>query len=42
MNAKDFKQLLRKLSACDGAVEWAEGKSMTEAWEQCERGDWLL
>jgi hypothetical protein len=42
MNAEKFRELLRKLSACSDAVEWAKGKSLAEVWEQCDRADWLL
>ena len=42
MNSKEFSQLLRKIGACAEACEWAKGKSLAGAWEQCERGDWLL
>ena len=30
------------LDACEEAREWATNKSATQAWEQCERPDWLL
>jgi hypothetical protein len=42
MNAEVFQKLLRELRACSEAVKWAEGKSLAEVWEQCERADWLL
>ncbi len=38
----DLKKLLARLSACNKAVTWANGKMLTEAWQQCERGDWML
>ncbi len=28
--------------ACDEAMEWATGLTVTQAWEQCPRADWLL
>ena len=37
-----MKELLIKLRACDEAVEWAEGKSIEQIVEECDRGDWLL
>ena len=40
--SQEFKQHLINLGACEGARIWAEGKTAKEAWEQCERGDWLL
>jgi hypothetical protein len=42
MTDKEFMALLRELRACSEAVKWAKGKSLSEVWEQCERGDWLL
>ena len=34
---------LKKLRACNGAVIWAEQfNSMQEAWDNCERGDYML
>ena len=34
---------LKKLSACREAVKWVKTqKSPTEAWQNCERGDWML
>lgn len=33
---------LEAIGACEDAVEWARGyKSFAEAWEACERADWL-
>jgi len=42
VNAKQFSLLLRKIGACEDASVWAKGKSLQEAWDSCERGDWLL
>src|ERR1700690_856102 len=42
MNSSEFQTLLRRLYACDEAVNWAYGKDLAEVWQQCERGDWLL
>ena len=42
MNAEEFNRFLVKKDACREAVTWAKDKSLEEAWEQCERGDWLL
>lgn len=34
---------LRQMHACDDAVEWAEQfDSLADAWEHCDRGDWML
>jgi hypothetical protein len=34
---------LEKLSACSEAIEWvATQKNKIEAWQNCERGDWML
>ena len=40
--AEEFKIRLEYLTACDEAIEWAKNKTAKEAWDQCERGDWLL
>ncbi|MBK8150844.1 MAG: hypothetical protein IPK58_22235 [Acidobacteria bacterium] len=34
--------LLKRLAACPEAREWAKGKTWTEIYSTCERGDWLL
>ena len=36
------KELLTKLEACEESIEWAGEKTIEEAWETCERGDWML
>jgi hypothetical protein len=41
MNAKQFKSLLIKLDTCCDAVKWAKGKTLTDAWNECERADWM-
>ncbi len=34
---------LKKLRACDDAIEWVKSqKNPVEAWQNCERGDWML
>ena len=34
---------LKKLNACKEAIEWiANQKNYKEAWQNCERGDWML
>ncbi|HET7150858.1 MAG TPA: hypothetical protein VFI60_05570 [Candidatus Acidoferrum sp.] len=34
--------LLKKLGACSEAVNWSNGKELTEAWSTCEQPDWML
>ncbi len=41
MNAKQFEKLLEELNACKNAREWAEGKTLAQAWETCARADWM-
>src|SRR5207249_3862074 len=33
---------LSQLEACPEALEWAAKRSPLEAWQECERADWLL
>ena len=34
---------LEQMSACNDAIEWIrEYKTKQEAWDKCERGDWML
>ena len=42
MNATEIKQKLIDLDACREAREWADRKTLSEIWEQCPRGDWML
>ena len=42
MRSEEFAALLNKLRACAEAQAWAKGKSLSEAWATCERGDWML
>jgi hypothetical protein len=37
-----MKELLIKLSACEGARKWAANKSWKEVYDTCHRGDWML
>ena len=38
-----FQARLKKMNACKDAVEWCEQfDSFQEAWQKCERGDWML
>ncbi|MDE1971446.1 MAG: hypothetical protein KGI50_07775 [Patescibacteria group bacterium] len=40
--AEEFAVHLRSLGACRSAKDWSKGMTAQEAWEKCERGDWLL
>ena len=37
-----FKDELINLDACQEAIEWVGDKTKQEAFETCERGDWML
>jgi len=37
-----IQKLLEKLSACREGSEWVGDMSASEAWDKCERGDWML
>jgi hypothetical protein len=39
---KTLKQKLIELNACSDAIEWVRDMSLKEAWNKCERGDWML
>jgi len=42
MNKTEFRNLLKKLHACNEARQWADGLDLKTAWSTCERPDWLL
>ncbi len=42
MNNQQLIGFLKKNRACAPSLEWLESRTLAEAWEQCERGDWLL
>lgn len=42
MNAEELNALLVKVGACKEAVEYAQGKSLRQAWAKCRRADWML
>jgi hypothetical protein len=42
MDARQLRRKLIRLGACNEPRAWCHGKSLAEAWEQCQRGDWLL
>lgn len=35
-------QKLKEIDACQQATEWAEGKTEAEAWDTCNRADWMV
>lgn len=36
-------KILEEICACSEAIEWAKGfETAQEAWDNCERGDWML
>ena len=37
-----MKKFLESLDACRDAVEWVGDKTLDDAWNTCERGDWRL
>jgi hypothetical protein len=39
--AAEFQQYLIERGACERSREWADGKTLSEAWEQCENPVWL-
>jgi hypothetical protein len=38
----NFKQQLIKLDACQPAIDWVGERTFEQAYNDCERGDWLL
>ncbi len=42
MNNQQLVEFLQKNHACTPSLEWLKSRTLAEAWEQCERGDWLL
>ena len=43
MDNKSFVTHLKKIKACEEAVEWVKshGGTPAECWNDCERGDWM-
>jgi hypothetical protein len=39
---KNFKKYLKDLDACKHAIKWVGDQTAQEAWETCERSDWML
>ena len=43
MNTNHWSRKLKAIGACKDAVKWAkEQPSFAQAWQTCERGDWML
>ena len=42
MNKEELKTLLKEVNACHEAREWAEDKTLSQAWATCTRADWML
>ena len=42
MDTNEFQTLLRSKGACDEARDWVNGHHMRQAYEKCERPDWIL
>jgi hypothetical protein len=36
------KELLIAMNACYESIEWVGDRTIQEAWQECERGDWML
>ena len=39
---RDFTQQLIDLNACEGAIEWVNGRSLRECWQVADRLDWMI
>jgi len=39
---KTFKDKLEEMNACPEAIDWVGDKTLKQAWDQCERGDWMM
>jgi hypothetical protein len=39
---EQFRDILIEMEACDEAITWIGNKTLKEAWEQCERADWMM
>ena len=37
-----MQNLLIRLGACEEVREWVGGRTLSEAWAECERPDWML
>ena len=41
-NKTEFQRYLLSVRACAEAREWAGARNARQAWDECERADWLL
>ena len=37
-----MKNILKKLNACNQSIEWVQNKTIEQAINECERGDWMV
>jgi hypothetical protein len=42
LSSEELRTVLSNLGACQEAKDWCEGKTSNQAWEQCQRGDWMI
>lgn len=42
MTPDELQVLLKHNAACGEATKWCKGRTLREAWQKCERGDWML
>ena len=42
MNKEQFTKWLESNNACSDAVIWIGKRSLKQAWDECERADWML
>jgi hypothetical protein len=40
--AEAYVNKLTELGACSDAIDWSRSKTPQEAWDTCERADWML
>ena len=37
-----LKEKLKEMNACQEAIDWVGNRTLKQAWDECERGDWML
>lgn len=42
MNAEQFAEKLNQLNACNDARAWAAEKTLSQAWQECQKPEWML
>ena len=42
MPTKTINEQLKSLGACPEAIRWVGDLNLSQAWDQCQRGDWML